>query len=166
MTEMFRSRWMDWEKSNTPRVRGAKSDKSPSEDLKTSKVQGAKGAKSPSGTFGTLYLGHFQSSAASDIGRPAEQQHHDEINELSPTCIFCRQPVERGQPGTGALAGEDLHMACYEEDARAAAQERAAIQTEANAEPTQHEKNEDDPLREFDEWIRSEPSKPDTKSDA
>ena len=27
-------------------------------------------------------------------------------------CIFCRQPVKRGQPGTGALAGEDLHMDC------------------------------------------------------
>ncbi len=29
-------------------------------------------------------------------------------------CIFCRQPVKRGTPGTGALAGQDLHMACYE----------------------------------------------------
>ena len=28
-------------------------------------------------------------------------------------CIFCRKPVERGILGTGALAGEDLHMDCY-----------------------------------------------------
>ena len=86
----------------------------------------------------------------------------NELNELSPICIFCRQPVERGKPGSGALAGDDLHMDCFEEDARAAAEERAAIQTEANTRPTQHEKNQDDPLREFDEWIRSEPCKPDT----
>ena len=34
---------------------------------------------------------------------------------MSPiVCIFCRQPVERGAPGTGALVGQDLHMACYE----------------------------------------------------
>ena len=37
----------------------------------------------------------------------------NEINELSPVCIFCGEPVERGTPGTGALAGDDLHMACY-----------------------------------------------------
>ena len=28
-------------------------------------------------------------------------------------CMFCRQPVERGTPGTGALAGADLHVDCY-----------------------------------------------------
>ena len=28
-------------------------------------------------------------------------------------CLFCHQPVERGIPGTGALAGQDLHMNCY-----------------------------------------------------
>ena len=27
-------------------------------------------------------------------------------------CLFCRQPVERGTPGTGALAGDDLHTEC------------------------------------------------------
>ena len=28
-------------------------------------------------------------------------------------CLFCRRPVERGTPGTGALNGVDLHMDCY-----------------------------------------------------
>ena len=28
-------------------------------------------------------------------------------------CIFCGEPVERGTPDTGALAGDDLHMDCY-----------------------------------------------------
>ena len=37
----------------------------------------------------------------------------NELNELSPTCMFCRKPVQRGTPGTGALAGKDLHMDCY-----------------------------------------------------
>lgn len=27
-------------------------------------------------------------------------------------CIFCGEPVERGTPGTGALAGQDLHLEC------------------------------------------------------
>ena len=43
----------------------------------------------------------------------AGQDEINEINELSPVCLFCRQPVERGQPDTGALAGEALHMDCY-----------------------------------------------------
>lgn len=29
-------------------------------------------------------------------------------------CIFCGEPVERGEPGTGALAGDDLHMNCWQ----------------------------------------------------
>lgn len=111
MTAMFRSRWMDWEKSKTSKVEGAKS---PPEDSNTPKLRGAKDAKSPSGTFGTSQHGRFQSGAAFDTGCPSEQQRHDESNEISPVCLFCRQPVERGTPGTGALAGEDLHMDCYE----------------------------------------------------
>jgi hypothetical protein len=27
--------------------------------------------------------------------------------------FLCLDPVERGKPGTGALAGEDLHLDCY-----------------------------------------------------
>lgn len=34
-------------------------------------------------------------------------------NQKSVVCIFCSEPVERGTPGTGALAGEDLHTDCY-----------------------------------------------------
>lgn len=33
--------------------------------------------------------------------------------EPDATCFLCGQPVERGTPGTGALAGQDLHMDCY-----------------------------------------------------
>ena len=33
--------------------------------------------------------------------------------DSEPVCIFCRHPVERGTVGTGALAGDDLHMDCY-----------------------------------------------------
>ena len=62
--------------------------------------------------------------------------------------------------------GQAVHKGvCPHDDeaARVDAEERAAIQAEADATPTQHEINGDDPLREFDEWIRSEPSKRDTK---
>lgn len=49
----------------------------------------------------------------------------NEINELNnPICLFCRQPVERGTPGTGALAGDDLHLNCFQEEARAAGTKR------------------------------------------
>ena len=34
-------------------------------------------------------------------------------NPESVVCIFCGEPVERGTPGTAALAGADLHMDCY-----------------------------------------------------
>ena len=33
-------------------------------------------------------------------------------------CFFCGEPVEIGTPGTGALAGEALHMSCYERSSR------------------------------------------------
>ena len=36
---------------------------------------------------------------------------HENVD--APTCMFCRKPVQRGTPGTGALAGKDLHMDCY-----------------------------------------------------
>ncbi len=94
----------------------------------------------------------------------------NELNELSPVCIICRQPVERGQPGTGALAGADLHTACFEkangkigpakvapqdaESTRVDAEERAAIQEEDNY-PIAVAQDED-PLHEFDAWIRGE----------
>ena len=93
----------------------------------------------------------------------------NELNELSPICIFCRQPVERGIAGTGALAGQDLHIACYEksngqavhkgacphvdEAARVDAEERAAIQEEDKHRNVASCDGED-PLQEFDEWIR------------
>lgn len=44
-------------------------------------------------------------------------------------CFLCGQTVECGTPGTGALAGEDLHMDCYEKDASLEAIEQAAIRT-------------------------------------
>lgn len=37
----------------------------------------------------------------------------DTDSEAEIVCIFCRQPVEPDTDGTGALAGEDLHMDCY-----------------------------------------------------
>jgi hypothetical protein len=39
--------------------------------------------------------------------------NRENVNPLPAICIFCRQPVGRGTPGTGALAGNDLHMDCY-----------------------------------------------------
>ena len=86
MTAMFRSRWMDWEKSNT------------------SKVGSAKGDKSPSGTSGTSMDRRFDTLVG---------EHHENENPSPVVCLFCQQPVERGTPGTGALGGEDLHMDCY-----------------------------------------------------
>ena len=46
------------------------------------------------------------------------KQHKAEIIQLlaiknNVVCLICGQPVERGTPGTGALAGDDLHMDCY-----------------------------------------------------
>lgn len=55
------------------------------------------------------------------VGQPVGQGAGQAVPERSENieavgqaiCIFCRQPVERGTPGTGALAGDDLHMDCY-----------------------------------------------------
>ena len=85
-------------------------------------------------------------------------------------CIKCGGALDTQDKGQAWLIdnGEARHKGeCpgNNEAARIDAEERAAIQTEANTRPTQREKNQDDPLREFDEWIRSEPSKPNTKSD-
>ena len=57
---------------------------------------------------------------ANDVNSNKRERGYElnELNELSPTCIFCRQPVERGTPGTGALAGADLHVDCYEKHLR------------------------------------------------
>lgn len=46
------------------------------------------------------------------------KQHKAEIIQLLATkdnvvCFLCRRPVDLRQPGTGSLAGQDLHMDCY-----------------------------------------------------
>jgi len=37
----------------------------------------------------------------------------NQTNSAPVLCIFCGNPVDIGTPGTGALAGELLHMGCY-----------------------------------------------------
>ena len=46
------------------------------------------------------------------------KQHKAEIIQLlankdNVVCFLCHQPVERSQPDTGALSGQDLHMVCF-----------------------------------------------------
>ena len=83
-------------------------------------------------------------------------------------CVNCGQSLDHTDKGITWLIdnGEARHKGacpCDDESARVDAEERAAIQEEGNAEPTPPEIIEDDPLREFEEWIRSKPSKRDTK---
>ena len=90
--------------------------------------------------------------------------------DSGPICLFCRQPVKRGKPGTAGLAGQDLHVECFEkangkisptrvtpqddESTHIDAEERAAIQEEDNYPVAVAE--DEDPLHEFDAWIRGE----------
>ncbi len=82
----------------------------------------------------SLNSADFGESDSDSLEKPQREGGYElnELNELNPVCIFCRQPVERGKPGAGGLAGQDLHMACFEEDACVAAEERAAIQEEGS----------------------------------
>ena len=54
----------------------------------------------------------FHLTALTARGTEGEKSSID--NPSPVVCIFCGQPVVRGTPGTGALNGDDLHMACYE----------------------------------------------------
>jgi hypothetical protein len=54
----------------------------------------------------------------------AERSYFTEVktNEVSAQpplesgpCLICRKPVERNKPGTGTLAGDDLHIECFTE---------------------------------------------------